>query len=220
LTRTGTPRSKSIEAVGGQFLERPGLVAGVQAVLVGTVGLALGGLHGDLPGLAKLDQLLAAREPLAEGGDPPGREQLDARVEGLRRQLEPALVVALAGGAVGEHRAALAVRDLDAHLADQRPGDRRAQEVRALVAGLPLHRGEGEVAAQFLADVHDQRLHGAAVAGLLEDRLPILAGLPEIDVHGHDLVALLDQPSEDDRRVQPARICQHAPLTHLHPREK
>jgi hypothetical protein len=220
LRRHGHAELDEPEAVGRQLFERARLVAGVQAVLVGAVGLALRRLDRNVLRLAERDQLLAAGKPLAEGGDPPGGEHLDAWIERFGGELEAALVVALAGGPVGEHRAALAVRDLDAHLADQGPGDRRAQQIRALVAGLPLHRGEGEVAAQLLAHVHDQRLDGAAVAGLLEVRLAILAGLAQIDVHGHDLVALLDQPAEDHRGVQPARIRQHAPLAHLHPREK
>jgi hypothetical protein len=94
--------------------------------------------------------------------------------------------------------------DVDANLADQRPGDRGAEEIRSLVAGLPLHDGKGEVATEFFANVHDFRLHGPAVARLLEDRLPILARLPEVDIHRHHLIALLDEPAEDHRRIQSA----------------
>ena len=217
LRRHGHAEVDEIEAVGAEVFEIPRLVTGVQAVLVGAVGLALRGLDRDVFLLAELDQFLAAGKPRAEFRDPPGGEHGDRGVERLGGELEAALVVALAGGPMGVDRGPFTMGDLHADLADQRPGDRRAEQIRALITGLPLHRRKREVAAELLADVHDHGLRGAAVAGLLQRRLAVLAGLPEIDVDGDHVVALLDEPAEDHRGVESARIGQHAFLLHLFP---
>ena len=152
----------------------------------------------------------SAREALAELANPPRREDGDLRIERLGGELEAALVVPLASGTVGEHRGPLAVGDVDDHLRDQWPGDRRAEEVGPLVAGLPLKDREGEVATEFLADVDDLGVDGAAGAGLLERRRPVLARLAEVDVDGDHVIAALDEPAEDHGGVEPPRIRQHA----------
>ena len=120
---------------------------------------------------------------LAELLDPPRGDHLDVRIERLGGQLEAALVVPLAGGAVGVSVGPDLAGDLQADLRDQRPGDRRAQQVHALVLRLPLQHGEGEVAAEFLLGVDDPGRLGPDVPGLFQNRLAILARLAEIDVH-------------------------------------
>ena len=56
----------------------------------------------------------------------------------MRRDIEPDLVVALAGAAVGDRVGALALGDLDEELRDQRPGERGGQRVGALVERVRL----------------------------------------------------------------------------------
>ncbi len=129
--------------------------------------------------------------------------------EGLGRQLEAALVVALARGAVGVGVGPHLAGDLQADLRDQRPGDRRAQQIDAFVLRLPLQDGKGEIAAQFLLGVDDPGRAGPDVPGLLQNRLAIFAGLPQIDVDGVNVVALFHQPAENDRGIQSARISQN-----------
>ena len=97
-------------------------------------------------------------------------------------------------------------RGLEALLGDQRPGNRSAQQVHALVLGLPLEHGEGEIAAQLLLGVDDPGRAGADAPGLVEDRLPVLARLAQVHVHAVDVVPLFHQPTQDDRSIQPARI--------------
>ena len=147
---------------------------------------------------------------LAELLDPPGGDDLDVRIERLGRQLEAALVVPLAGRPVGVGVGPDLAGDLQADLRDQRPGDRRAQQIHAFVLGLPLQHGKGEVAAQFLLGVDDPGRLGPDVPRLLQNRLAILARLPEVDVHGMDVVALVHQPAENDRGIQSAGIRQNA----------
>src|SRR5262249_15216240 len=79
-----------------RILEHAALVAGVQQVAIDRVRLVDGGLDRNLVLLGVLDQLAAAAElPLA-----PRRDDLDAGPEVIRGELEPDLVVALAGRAV------------------------------------------------------------------------------------------------------------------------
>ena len=110
------------------------------------------------------------------------------------------------GVGVGAHLAG----DLQADLGDQRPGDRRAQQVHPFVFRLPLEHGEGKIAAKLLLGVDDAGGAGADVAGLFQNRLAIFARLPQIDVDGVNVVALFHEPAENDRGVQSARISQNA----------
>ena len=79
----------------------------------------------------------------------------------MRRDIEADLVVALAGAAVGDRVGALALRDLDQQLCDERPGQRRGQRVRALVEGICLEMRPDVVGYEPLARVHDVRARGA-----------------------------------------------------------
>ena len=199
-----------LDAVNRQVLELACLVADVQAVFVGAIRLGGRRLDGDPAGLAVVDHLAAARESFAEIGHPPRDDDLDVRVERLGGKLEATLIVAFASRAVGEDSGADFTGYLQALAGDQRPSDGGAQQVRAFVLGLPLQRGKGKVAAQFLAHVDDPRADGSRVPRLLQDRFPVLAGLSEIDIDRMDLVTLLLQPSQNDGCIESPRVGQYA----------
>ena len=98
--------------------------------------------NGDLVLLGERDQLLAALEaPLA-----PGRDDSDRGLERVVGELEAHLVVALAGRAVTDGVGAGLARDLDLLLGDQRPRDRGAEQVDALVERVGAEHREHEVA--------------------------------------------------------------------------
>ncbi len=127
-------------------------------------------------------------------------------------ELEPHLVVALAGGAVGDRVGADRVGDLDLALGDQRPRDRGAEEIFALVERIGAEHREDEIAHEFLAQIVDEDLLDAHRLGLAPRRLQLLA-LADIGGEGDDLAAIgLLQPAQDDRGVEPARIGQHNPF--------
>ncbi len=159
---------------------------------------------GDLVLLGEFEQGRARGEvPLA-----PGRDDLDVGFERVIGELEAYLVVTLAGGAVAHGVGAHLAGDLDLLLGDQRPGDRRAEQVEALVLGVGAEHGEHVVPHELVAQILDEDVLGldAEQDRLLPRRLQFLA-LAEIGREGHDLAAVGGlQPLQDDGRVEPAGI--------------
>ena len=101
------------------------------------------------------------------------------------------------------------LRDLDLALGDQRPGDRGAEQIDALVERVRPEHGEDEVAHELLAKILDEDLLDAEHLGLLARRLELLA-LAEIGGEGDDLAPIgFLKPFQDDRGVEPAGISEH-----------
>src|SRR5580658_8181642 len=84
-------------------------------------------------------------------GTPPRRDDLQVRRESRERQLEAHLVVALAGRAMRDSVGAFRARNLDQFLGDNRPRDRGAEQVVALVDGARAEHWKYEVSGEFLA---------------------------------------------------------------------
>ncbi len=153
---------------------------------------------------AKAMSALPRRElPLA-----PRRDDLDLRVQRIGRELEPHLIVALAGRAMRDRVRAGLPRDLDEALGDERPGDGGAEQILPLIDRVGAEHREHEVAHEFLAHVLDEdvlRLDAHQLR-LAPRRLQLLA-LPEIGGEGDDLAPIGRlQPLEDDGGVEPAGI--------------
>ena len=161
----------------------------------------------DLVLLGEFDQ------PGARGQVPfaPRRDHRHVGLERIIGQLEAHLVVALAGRAMSNGVGADLLGDLDLLLGDQRPRDRGAEQVLALVHRVGAEHRKDVVAHEFLAQVLDEdvlRLD-AEQLGLGARRLELLA-LAEIGREGHDLAAIGRlQPLQDDRGIEPARIGEH-----------
>ena len=98
------------------------------------------------------------------------------------------------------------VGDGDLAHGDERPGDRRAEEVDALVEGIgPEHRPH-EVRGKLLAQILDEDLVGAHHGRLGACGLEILA-LSEIRRERHHLALPgVLEPAQDDRRVESSRV--------------
>ncbi len=156
--------------------------------------------------LGESDHLRAARELLAKPLLPPRRDDLDLRRERGGGQLEAHLVVALAGRAVGHRLRAVGVGDLDHALGDERPGDARAQEILPFVERARLDHRKDEVARELLAEI----VHlAAARAGRERLGFQAVEFLLLADIRAerdHFRPVRLLEPTEDDRRVQTARI--------------
>ena len=155
--------------------------------------------------------LLREGEERAPGGEAPlapRRDDLDVGLEGIGRELEAHLVVALAGRAVGDRVRPDLAGDVDEMFGDQGPSDRGAEQILTLVLGVGAEHREHVVADELLAYVLDVNVLGfdAEELGLPARRLELFA-LAEIGGEGDDLGAIFSlQPFEDDRCVQPARI--------------
>ena len=98
------------------------------------------------------------------------------------------------------------VGDLDLALGDQRPGNRGAEQIRALVQRVGAEHREDEIADEFLAQVVDidvARLD-AQQFGLRTGGLQLLA-LADIGGEGHHLAAIgFLQPAQDHGGVEAA----------------
>ena len=160
--------------------------------------------HRDLVLLGEVDQRRAAGQiPLAPRGD-----HLDVGGERIIAELEPHLVIALAGRAVADRVGADRPRNLDLPLGDQRPRDRGAEQVQPLVQRIGAHHRIDIVADELLAQIVDEDMLGLDPHHLRlgARRLDLLA-LAEVGGEGHDFAAVgLLQPFEDHAGVEPARI--------------
>ena len=113
--------------------------------------LVLGDL--DLVLFGEIDEVGAALElPFA-----PGRDDLDVGIERIGGEFEAHLVIALAGGAMGDGIGAGLGGDLDQPLGDQGPRDRSAEQIDAFIEGIGAEHREDEIADEFLAHVLDDR---------------------------------------------------------------
>ena len=155
-------------------------------------------------GLGVVDLFISAFDvPLSPGGD-------DGHVGGkaLDAQLEPDLVVALAGAAVGDGVGVLGLGDLHQLLGDDGSCKGGAQQV-LLIAGAHLQGGPDDVLHHLVGQVGDVQLAGAGLDGLLLQTVQLVA-LAHIGGHGDDLgiVVVLLQPGDDDGCIQAAGIGQ------------
>ena len=186
-----------------EVLDPAALRGAAPEVVVDRVGSDLGAALDRDPVLAGVgDLLLAAHLP---GADRRDRPQL--RRQGRDRGLDPHLVVALAGAAVGDRVAAGLARVLDRELGDQRPAERGEERVAVAVDGVGLDRRREELGGEALAGVDDVALDGAELPRLLLDHPVVLAGLAEVDGEADDLglVGVLN-PLQHHARVEAARV--------------
>src|SRR6266853_1257361 len=102
------------------------------------------------------------------------------------------------------------------HLArgGERPGHRRAEEVRTGVDGASAQRGENEVAHELLAQIFDHAIDGTRALGLVDQSVELRA-LPHVGGETQDPGAiLLAQPGNDRRRIESARVGEHHQRSH------
>ena len=209
LVRRFERRNREREHVLGRRLHRvfqqAGLIALVHQVLVHAVRLLGRGLDRDALFLGVVQKIGAASEPAQELRVLPGRVDLDLRRQGGVAELEPDLVVALAGRAVGEDVGALADRDLGLAARDERPRQGGAKQVAVLVDRVARDRRVDEVRHELAPDILDVDLRGPdrlRAAGL---GVEVLA-LADIDDHCNDVETTFLQGAQDDGRVEATAV--------------
>ena len=130
--------------------------------------------------------------------------------------LEPDLVVALAGAAVGDHVGAPLPGHPGQVLHDQRPGQRRDQRVAVHVEGIRLDRGQAVAGGELLPRIHHLGVGSAAGQGPLADGVQVLAALADVHRDRDDLgPGFLGDPADGDRGVQAARVSKYHALGHV-----
>ena len=175
-----------------------------QVLVLGIVGLPADAQR-DVVSLGVVDLLVTALDaPLPPGGD-------DGHVGGqrLEGQLEPHLIVALAGAAVADGVGALLDGNFRQTLGDAGPRMGGAQQV-VLILGVRLQAGPDEVLHILLLQIQHIQLGRAGLDGLFLQTVQ-LGALAHITGNGDDLavVVVLFQPGNDDGGVQPAGVGQH-----------
>lgn len=179
-------------------------------VLVDGVRGLLGGGDREVLLLAEGDRLVTGHRVVADRGD-----ALEVGGEGDDVGLEPHLVVALAGAAVGDRGGAVLLGGGDEVLDDGRPGEGRHQRIAVHVEGVGLDRREAVLLGELVLGVRDLGLDGTAGEGALADDVQVLAALTDVDRDGDDLGArLLGDPADGDGGVQTARVGEYDALGH------
>ncbi|KAF5032407.1 hypothetical protein DSECCO2_617550 [anaerobic digester metagenome] len=185
-----------------RVLEESALDRTGPAVLVHRPGLLLCHRDRDVVLGGVFDLPLAGQVLLADRGD-----HLESG--GADDEVEPQLVVALAGAPVRHRGGALLLRNPDALLRYHRAGERGAHRV-ALVRPVRPDRGEDTLA--------DEPLTGVDRVVFVGDALSLLGRHPDVglsltDVHRdcHDAVVVIPflQERDADRGVEPAREGEH-----------
>src|SRR5690606_36078038 len=215
LLRGDGPAPHVFLVLGPGVFQHAALIGDVQQVGVYGVrrlGAGLGEVHRNVGLLGVGHQGFAGGQvPVA-----PGRDHLHAGLERVGAQLEAHLVVALAGGAVGDGVGAGFVGDLDQTLGDQRAGDGGAQQVFAFVDGVGAEHREHEVADAFFAQVVDVDFLDAHGLRLGAGRLDLFA-LAQVSGEGHHFAVVgVLQPLENHRGVQATGIGQNHLLNVRH----
>ena len=148
------------------------------------------------------DLLVPAHLPFADR-----RDHLQFRRDRGDGRLDPHLIVALAGAAVGDGVGVERARGVDGELGQQWATEAREWRVAALVAGVGEDRRPDIVAGELVLGVDQDRLDGPEIAGLLEGRVEVVGRLAEVDAQcDHFGVVLILDPLEHHRRVESAGV--------------
>ena len=189
-----------------RVFEDAGLVGDVEEVAIHRIRLLRAGGDGHSVGLGVGDHLGAAGEFRAEAGVAPRGDDFEFRREGGGGEFETDLVVALAGGSVGDGGGTFLAGDLDHALGDERARDAGSQEILPLINRPSLHHREDEIAGELLIQIVHITLGGSGFESLLLEAVEFL-GLADIGAEGDDLgsVGFLE-PIQNDGGVESPRI--------------
>ena len=144
--------------------------------------------------------------PRAEIPLPPGSDHPELGRQRPVGDLEANLVVALSGAAVGQRVAAVGQRRLHLRFRDQRPRERRSEQVAALVDRAGAQGGEEVVGGELCLEVDDLARDRAGAKRLFSNRLEVLL-LSDVGHHRDHLAGVvIPQPGDHHRRIESARV--------------
>ena len=140
---------------------------------------------------------------------PPGSDDLHIGSKPLDGQLKPNLVVALAGGAVGNGVGTFSQSDFCQLLADDRPGEGGAQQV-SFILSAHLHGRNDDLVHHFVHQIGNDQLAGTGGDGLSFQTFQLVS-LTDVAGHGDDfgIVVVLLQPGDDNGCIQSAGVGQN-----------
>ncbi len=183
-------------------LQFSSLHAPAPQVLVGGEPAAVG-VDGQVARLAVFDLFIPAHAPVTYGSD-----DLDVRPQRGDADLQPDLVVALAGAAVGDGVGVVLPRRLHQVTGDQRPSQGRGQRILFLVDRPGLKGREQELVHQGFPAIDGQGFHGADLQRPLADGLQVHHA--QVNGQGDYVgVVLLLQPRDRHGGVQSTAVGQH-----------
>ncbi len=205
LSGVDTDREDPLVGRGARVLEDTRLVGAVHQVLVGGEGLVERDGDLDALGLSEADEVAAAGEAIEEGRVLPGCDDPQVGGERREREFEAHLVVALAGGAVGDEGGALGAGDLDLSACDDRARQGRAEEVAPFVDGVAGDGREDELGDEVALEVDDVDGVGTGGERPAPDLVEVLV-LAHVGHVGDDAVALEDEPLEDHGGIEASTV--------------
>ena len=146
-----------------------------------------------------------------------GRDNAEAGVEGAGAHVEPHLVVALGGAAVGDGGGPLLTCHADHQLGNQGAAQSGAEGIDALVHGVGVQRRKDEVVDEPRTGVLDVGRRRSRRQRLLPRRakVDVAAEVGGDGDHVHAVVLL--QPANGDGRVEPAAVRQYDLIAHWSP---
>ena len=187
----------------GRVFQFPAFVRDVPDIAVAAVDFR-GGLRDRHVVFRRVLDAVFARDqiPFAPRGD---HGQLGR--QSLIGQLEADLIVALAGAAVRERVASGGKRGFHLAFGEQRPRDRRPEQILVLIDAARADQLPQIVADELFAHVGDFHFGSSGLARFRFEAGQLIAALTDIAAHGDDFATVVFlQPRNDDGCVQPARI--------------
>ena len=199
--------------LGPRILEHPAFDRAAPEVSIGAVRAVNGDRHGNAV-RAGVRDLIGPRHP----PDPSWCDDSNGWIERARRDVDPDLVVAFAGAAMGDGARSFQARDLDQLLRNQRPAERRRQRILVFVDRSRLERRQDVLDRELVAHVDEVSPRRPDRQRACPHIVPLFP-LPEVERHRDHLgPVMLDQPRNRHRGIESTRICQNNPFHVVSPR--
>ncbi len=155
------------------------------------------------------DELGAAGELVAPFFHAPWRNHLETRRKGVYGELEAHLVIALAGGAVGDGVGSFRDGQIDHGLRDAGAGDGRAEQIAPFIESVGLEHGENVVGGEIRLEIADDTFGGSCRQGFGLQSIQLLR-LTYVGAEGDDFgVVLLLEPHQKNGCVKATGVCEN-----------